>query len=48
MTTATEGRWYVIPKRGLRVICCDCKGEHVVNFRWKEGKVQYRAFKIVV
>lgn len=43
---AQSGRWYVLPKRGLRVICCDCGGEHVAEFRYrKDGLAEYRAFR---
>lgn len=47
ISQSIEGRWYNLPKRGLRVICCDCGGKHVAEFRYYKDKVQYRAFKII-
>lgn len=41
-----EGRWYRIPKRGLRVTCCDCGATHTAEFRWFGKELKYKAFKI--
>jgi len=46
--TIVDGRWYNLPKRGIRVVCCDCGATHTAEFRYKpDGTVQYRAFKIL-
>jgi hypothetical protein len=42
-----EGKWYGIPKRGLRVTCCNCGAKHTAEFIWVGKVLKYRAFKDV-
>lgn len=38
-----DGEWVEpTPQRGHRMKCCDCSLVHVIDFRVKGGKVQFR------
>ena len=50
MRQIKEGKWYTIPKKGIRVTCCDCGTQHTVEFKFfgDIGDIlKYRAFKII-
>jgi hypothetical protein len=44
-TRAQDGDWIQPRKRGYRMTCCDCGLVHRLNFRIKDGKIQYQPFR---
>lgn len=42
----TDGEW-IRPLPGYLMACCDCGLVHRVDFRIKDGEVQFRAFRRV-
>lgn len=41
----SEDRWIQPVRRGYKMMCCDCGLCHVLDFRIKNGRVQFRAFR---
>ncbi len=41
----TDGEWFRPPMKGFREQCCDCQLIHRVNFRIKDGRVEFQAFR---
>lgn len=39
------GEWFQPVKRGYKMACCDCGLVHILNFRIKDGRVQFQAFR---
>jgi hypothetical protein len=39
-----EGTWLTMP-REYRLACCDCSLVHRFEFRIRDGKIQWRAFR---
>jgi len=42
-----DGEWVPLPRRGQKIVCCDCGLIHRIDVRVKAGKVQFRAFRDV-
>ena len=40
-----DGRWYQPIRRGYRAMCCDCGLVHIMDFRVRNGRVQFRLFR---
>lgn len=41
-----DGEWIEpTPQIGHFIKCCDCGLEHIMDFRIKNGKVQFRAYR---
>jgi hypothetical protein len=40
-----EGEWVQPVCKGYRMACCDCGLVHSMDFRVKEKKIQFRAFR---
>jgi hypothetical protein len=40
-----EGEWVTPPMRGFSEQCCDCGLVHRVDFRVREGKVEFRVYR---
>lgn len=38
------GEWVSPRRTGYRLACCDCGLVHRMDFRVKDGKIQFRAF----
>lgn len=38
----TDGEWVRPFRRGYRMACCDCGAVHVVNFRVKDGAIEFQ------
>ncbi len=41
----TEGEWFRPTKRGFREQCCDCGLVHTLNFRIKDGHIEFQTFR---
>lgn len=39
------GEWVQPVRRGYRMACCDCGLVHILNFRVKDGRIQFQAFR---
>jgi hypothetical protein len=39
------GQWVQPVKKGYKLACCDCGLVHVLDFRIRNGKPQFRAFR---
>lgn len=39
------GEWVQPIRRGYRLACCDCGLVHTMNFRVKDGRVQFAVFR---
>lgn len=42
---AWEDEWVQPKRHGYRMRCCDCKLVHIVDFRIKNGRVQFRPMR---
>ncbi len=40
-----EGEWFRPNKRGFREQCCDCGLVHTINFRLKDGHIEFQTFR---
>ena len=40
-----EGEWVQPVRKGYKLCCCDCGLVHSLDFRVKNGKIQFRAFR---
>lgn len=40
-----EGEWIQPIRRGYKMACCDCGLVHTMDFRIKDSRVQFRAFR---
>lgn len=40
-----SGEWVQPVRRGYRLACCDCGLVHKMNFRVKDGRVQFAVFR---
>lgn len=43
--TPGEGEWVQPVREGYKMQCCDCGLVHRVDFRIREGRVQFRVFR---
>ena len=41
----TDGEWIQPKRRGHKMACCDCGLVHVLNFRQRDGRIQFQAFR---
>ena len=41
----SAGQWVQPVRRGYKMGCCDCGLVHTVDFRLKNGHVQFRVFR---
>lgn len=41
-TQAKDGDWIQPIRRGYKMACCDCGLVHVLNFRIRNGKIQFQ------
>ena len=39
------GEWIQPVSKGYKMACCDCCLVHTLDFRIKDGQVQFRAFR---
>jgi hypothetical protein len=37
-----DGEWVRPKRRGYKVACCDCGLIHVINYRIKDGHIEYQ------
>lgn len=44
-TPVSDHEWVQPIKRGYRMACCDCGLVHLMDFRVKDGRVQFRAVR---
>ena len=40
-----EGKWIQPVDKGYKLCCCDCGLVHSIDFRIKDGRVQFRVFR---
>lgn len=40
-----SGEWCVLPRRGTKLMCCDCHLTHVLNFKIKDGKIYMQVIR---
>lgn len=40
-----EGEWVFPRRRGYKLVCCDCGLTHILNFRIRNGHIEFQAFK---
>lgn len=39
---ATDGEWIQPSRKDFRMRCCDCKLVHIMDFRIRDGRVQFK------
>jgi hypothetical protein len=44
-TTPADGEWVQPIRKGYKMRCCDCGLVHKMDFRVKNGRIQFRAFR---
>lgn len=44
-TTPNEGEWVQPKRKGYKLRCCDCGLVHTLDFRIKNKRIQFRAFR---
>lgn len=43
--TAQDGEWIQPIRKGYKFCCCDCNLVHKLDFRIKNGRIQFRALR---
>lgn len=44
-TPVSDGEWVQPIRRGYQMECCDCGLVHRMNFRIRDGRTQFQAFR---
>ncbi len=42
---AEDGEWVQPVRRNYKMACCDCGLVHRVDFRIRDGRIQFRAYR---
>ena len=40
-----DGEWSKVIGRNHKIMCCDCGLVHLLDFRIKKGKIEFRGFR---
>lgn len=41
-----DNEWVAPIKKGYKLICCDCGLTHIMEFRVKDGQIQFRGKRV--